>query len=59
MNSVVVWSHQGPGNVPLSWKNAGNIVIGKNLNGNGVDKAILDNLLFVQPDRFLHLQSLF
>ena len=45
VNSVVVWSHQGPGNAPLSWKNAGNIVIGKNLNGNGVDKAILDNLV--------------
>ncbi|HNP49918.1 MAG TPA: hypothetical protein PKL85_13830 [Bacteroidia bacterium] len=45
VNSVIVWSHQGNANTPLYWKNAGNIVIGKNMNGNGADKAILDNLV--------------
>ncbi|MBK7850673.1 MAG: hypothetical protein IPJ66_05865 [Bacteroidetes bacterium] len=45
VNSVMVWNHQGNPNAPLYWKNAGNIIIGKNMNGNGVDKAILDNLV--------------
>lgn len=45
VNSVIVWSHQGISNTPLSWKNAGNIIIGKNMNGNGADKAIFDNLV--------------
>jgi len=29
----------------LSWKNSGNIIIGRNMNGGGLDRAILDNFV--------------
>ncbi len=45
VNSVIVWSHHGKSNTPLYWKNAGNIIIGKNLNGGGIDRPVLDNLV--------------
>jgi hypothetical protein len=45
VNSVIVWTRKHENNTPLSWKNAGNIFIGKGMNGGGADMAILDNLV--------------
>lgn len=45
VNSIIVWNRQHEINTPLSWKNGGNIIIGKELNGEGADRAILDNLV--------------
>jgi hypothetical protein len=45
VNSVVVWSNEGNPNTPLYWKNAGNIVIGKEMDGNGTDRPVFDNLV--------------
>ncbi len=45
VNGAIVWSKQHDVNTPLSWKNAGKITIGKGLNGDGKDVAILDNLI--------------
>ncbi|MBL0103487.1 MAG: hypothetical protein IPP51_06845 [Bacteroidetes bacterium] len=45
VNSVIVWNNQHDANTPLSWKNAGNIFIGKGMNGDGKDVAIFDNLV--------------
>ncbi len=45
VNGAPIWSYQGKSNRPLYWKNAGHVMIGKNLNGDGKDIAILDNLV--------------
>lgn len=45
VNGAPVWSHQGKSNSPLYWKNGGHLMIGKNMNGDGRDMAILDNLV--------------
>ncbi len=45
VNSVVVWSHQGQSNMPLLWKDSENIIIGKNMNGGGIDRPVFDNLV--------------
>lgn len=45
VNSVIVWSHKGDANKPLYWKNSGNIIIGKNMNGGGIDRPVFDNLV--------------
>lgn len=45
VNSVIVWSNQHNPNTPLSWKNAGNVTIGKGMNADGKDIAIFDNLI--------------
>jgi len=45
VNGVPVWSNQGPPNRALYWKNSGRVMIGKNLNGNGRDIALLDNFI--------------
>jgi hypothetical protein len=45
VNAVVVWSHQGNANTPLYWKSSENIVIGKNMNGGGIDRPVFDNLV--------------
>jgi len=45
VNSVIVWSHKGEPNNPLYWKNSGNIIIGKNMNGGGIDRPVFDNLV--------------
>ena len=45
VNSIIIWNNQHDANTPLSWKNAGNIIIGKGMNGDGKDVAIFDNLV--------------
>ena len=45
VNSVVVWSHQGQSNMPLLWKDSENIIIGKSMNGGGIDRPVFDNLV--------------
>ena len=45
VNGVIVWSHQGTPNTALYWKGVGMTIIGKGLNGNGHNEAILDNLV--------------
>lgn len=45
VNNVIVWSNQGKANSPLYWKNTDNIIIGKNMNGGGIDRPIFDNLV--------------
>ena len=45
VNSMIVWQKEIERNTPLSWKNAGNIIIGRNMNGGGLDRAIFDNLV--------------
>jgi hypothetical protein len=45
VNGMPVWSHSGIPNTAMYWKGAGNIFIGKGINGGGRDVAILDNLV--------------
>lgn len=45
VNGAPVWSHQGSPNRAMYWKNAGHLMIGKGMNGDGLDKVILDNLV--------------
>jgi hypothetical protein len=45
VNSIIIWQYQVEKNTPMAWNGAGNIVIGRNLNGNGVDRVVLDNLI--------------
>jgi len=45
VNGVIIWSHQGTPNTALYWKDAGRILVGKGMNGNGRNEAILDNLV--------------
>ena len=45
VNGAPVWSHHGPTNRPMYWKNAGHLMIGKGINGEGLDIAVLDNLV--------------
>lgn len=45
VNSAPVWSYLGTKNRPLYWKNSGSLMIGRNLNGDQRDLAILDNLV--------------
>jgi len=44
VNNVIVWNHQGGGNTSMYWANAGNITIGKGINGIA-DQPVLDNLV--------------
>lgn len=46
VNSAIVWSHQASPNTKLAWKNAGDVVIGKDMDGGGAsDRSIFDNLV--------------
>ena len=45
VNNLIIWQKEVEINTALSWKNAGNIVIGRNMNGGGLDRAIFDNLI--------------
>ena len=44
-NGLIVWQKQHEKNSALSWKNAGKIIIGRNMNGGGEDKVVFDNLI--------------
>jgi hypothetical protein len=45
VNGAPVWAHKGPANRAMYWKNAGDAWIARNLTGNTVDKAFLDNFI--------------
>jgi hypothetical protein len=44
INNIIIWGQNGIPNRKLYWKTGDDIVVGKGLNGNGVNKPILDNL---------------
>ena len=43
VNSVIIWSHEGIKNTAMYWNDAGNIVVGKGIDGGGKDQPVLDN----------------
>jgi len=45
VNSVIVWSHDGNKNTGMYWKDAGNIIIAKEIDGGGKDIPVLDNFV--------------
>lgn len=45
INNIIIWGQNGIPNRKLYWNKADDIIIGKGLNGNGVNKPILDNLV--------------
>jgi hypothetical protein len=45
VNGAPVWNHKGTPDRAMSWKNAGNLIIAKGMNGNGDHRAIMDNLV--------------
>ncbi|MEO0311818.1 MAG: hypothetical protein RIQ89_1475 [Bacteroidota bacterium] len=45
VSSVPVWSHKVGANTALYWKDAGNIIIGKNMDAEGNDVGLFDNLI--------------
>lgn len=44
INNIIIWGQNGIPNRRLYWKTSDDIIIGKGLTGNGVNKPILDNL---------------
>lgn len=45
INNIIIWGQNGIPNRKLYWNRNDDIIIGKGLNGNGVNKSILDNLV--------------
>ena len=45
INKILIWSNQAAPNCRLTWKDKTNLVIGKNINGNGKDLALLNNIV--------------
>lgn len=45
VNGIVIWSHLVNEQTPLAWKKSDNIIIGKNMKGDGSIKAIFANLI--------------
>jgi hypothetical protein len=46
VNSAIIWSNQAPPNTKLAWKNSGDVIIGKDMDGGGAsDKSLFDNLV--------------
>ena len=45
VNSVIIWSSDESPNTAMYWKNAGNVVVGKDMNGGGKDIPVFDNLV--------------
>jgi len=45
VNNIIVWSNSGSPQTAMSWKNAGNIIIGKEMDGGGKDIPVFDNLV--------------
>ena len=44
VNGVVIWSHESEPESVLAWKEKENLVVGKDLEGDGTDKVIIDNI---------------
>ena len=45
MNKIVIWSNQAAPNCRLTWKDKTSLIIGKDLNGDGKDVPIINNIL--------------
>ncbi len=45
VNDVAIWSNEGEKNFKLFWNKTDPIIIGYGINGNGNDKAIMDNFV--------------
>jgi len=45
VNNVIVWSNVGEPNTPLCWNSKENIMIGKGIDGGGIDIPVLDNFI--------------
>ncbi len=45
VNNLIVWQREVEKNTPLSWNSQSPIIIGRNMNGGGIDRAILDNFV--------------
>jgi hypothetical protein len=45
INKILIWSNQAASNCRLTWKDKTNLVIGKNINGNSTDLALLNNIV--------------
>jgi len=45
VNEVVIWSHEAEPESVLSWKESDNLIVGKDLKGDGTNKIFIDNIL--------------
>jgi hypothetical protein len=45
VNNVIIWSHEGNANTAMYWKDAEDIIIGKGIDGGGIDRPVFDNLI--------------
>lgn len=45
VNNIIIWGQNGIPNRKLYWNKGDDIIIGKGLNGNGINRPILDNLI--------------
>jgi len=45
VNNVTIWSHEDDPESVMVWKEKENLIVGKNLKGDGTDKAFIDNVL--------------
>lgn len=45
VNNVTIWSHDDDPESVMVWKEKDNLIVGKNLKGDGTDKAFIDNVL--------------
>ncbi len=45
VNGVAIWSHDDAPESALCWKENENLVVGKDLKGDGTDKIIIDNIM--------------
>ncbi len=45
VNNVTIWSHEDDVESVMVWKEKDNLIVGKNLKGDGTDKVFIDNVL--------------
>lgn len=45
VNGVAIWSHDDEPESALSWKENENLIVGKDLKGDGTDKVVIDNIM--------------
>jgi hypothetical protein len=45
VNGIIVWQRQGEKDSPLTWKNAGDIMIAHGIDGGESDRCVIDNLV--------------
>lgn len=45
VNGIIVWQRKVEKDAPMSWKNSGDIIIGRGMDGGGTDRCVFDNLV--------------